>query len=58
VAEEITLERDIDEVLGRMRAAEADALERKLEASAVEPEDEDDGAEDDGSEDDGAEEGE
>jgi hypothetical protein len=55
VAEEITLERDIDAVLGRMRAFEADALEQELEASAVEPDDEDEGAEDDGSEDDGSE---
>ena len=46
MAEEITLERDIDEVLGGMQAAEADVFDAELEASTGEPEDEDESAED------------
>ena len=51
MADEITLDRDIDEVLGLARTADSNVLGEKqaFEASAVEPEDEDD-EDDEGSE--------
>jgi hypothetical protein len=54
VADEITLEQDIDEVLGLMPTAEGDVLSSPTELSALEPEDE---PEDEDDEDDGEDDG-
>jgi hypothetical protein len=51
VADEITLEQDVEVVLGSLQPAEAEVLdEQDVEATAEEPEDDEDGDEDEGSE--------
>lgn len=50
MADEITLEQDVDEALGMLRTAEGDVPDSPAEVSAPEPEDEPEDDEDEDSE--------